>query len=191
MAEFEANFGETDRIRTAATKLHALNQGNRPAATYASEFRQISSVLEWNDAALMDQFHEGLRGDVKDMMIGFPDPQDLNELITLAIRCDNCLFEHHQERRAEFTPSTGVPLSILPSRVSGGVEPMQLDAVRFRQLSAAEKERRRTNHLCLYCGLSGHIVRNCPNKFRIASTSTSLNQTPTNVTSLNPNVQMQ
>ena len=73
---------------------------------------------------------------------------------------------------------------------------MQLDAVKFKQLSAAEKERRRANHLCLYCGLSGHMVRNCPNKFQVASTSAPLNQTPvsissTNVSSLNPNVQMQ
>jgi hypothetical protein len=78
----------------------------------------------------------------------------------------------------------------------GGVEPMQLDAVRFRQLSAAEKERCRANHLCLYCGLAGHIVRNCPNRFRIASASAPVNQAPvsapsTNVTSLNTNVQMQ
>ena len=73
---------------------------------------------------------------------------------------------------------------------------MQLDAVRFRQLSAAEKERRRANNLCLYCGLSEHMVQNCPNRFRVASTSAPLNQTPvnvssTNVTSLNHNVQMQ
>ena len=73
---------------------------------------------------------------------------------------------------------------------------MQLYAVRFRQLSAAEKERHRANNLCLYCGLSGHVVCNCPNQFQVASTSAPLNQTPVvvttaNVTSLNPNVQMQ
>ena len=196
MAEFEAIFGDTDGIRTATTKLRALKQGNHSAATYASEFCQIATALDWNDAALADQFRDGLRSEVKDMMIGFPDPQELNDAITLAVRCDNRLFEHRQERWAESVPAAVLP-SIPPPRINaGGVEPMQLDAVRFRQLSAAEKERHRANNLCLYCGLSGHIVRNCPNRFRVASMSAPLNQTPVsvpsaNVTLLNTNVQMQ
>ncbi len=192
MVEFEANFGDLDGIRTATTKLRALKQGNRPASTYASEFRQLSSVLEWNDAALIDQFRDGLRGDVKDLMIAHPDPRELNDAIALAIKCDNRLFERRQERKSESIPTPGFPLTTPSSRISvGGVEPMQLDAVRFRQLSVAERERRIANRLCLYCGLSGHIIRNCPSRLRVASTSVSSNQTPVNVASLNTNVQTQ
>src|ERR1035438_2871167 len=158
MVEFEAIFGDSDGIHTATTKLRALKQGNCPALTYASEFRQISSVLDWNDVALIDQFRDWLRSDVKDMLIGHPDPRELNDAITLTVKCDNRLFERCQERRSESVPTTGF-LTTPPSRINvGGVKPMQLDAVRFRQLSAAEKERQRASNLCLYCGLSGHVV---------------------------------
>ena len=108
MVEFEAIFGDSDGIRTATTKLRALKQGNYSASTYASKFRQISSVLDWNDAALTDQFHEGLQGEVKDMMIGHLDPCELNDAITLAVKCDNHLFERYQEHRSESAPTTGI-----------------------------------------------------------------------------------
>jgi hypothetical protein len=95
---FEASFGNTDKAHTAAVKISNLSQGNRPAAFYASEFQQIASDLEWDDAALMEQFRFGLRGDVKDLMLGFLDPVDLDNMTTVAIRCDNRLFERRQER---------------------------------------------------------------------------------------------
>ena len=93
MVEFEAIFGDSDRICTATTQLRALKQGNHSASTYASEFRQISSVLNWNDAALADQFRDGLQSDVKDLMIRFLTLEELNDAITLAVKCDNHLFE--------------------------------------------------------------------------------------------------
>lgn len=44
---------------------------------------------------------------------------------------------------------------------SGTSEPMQLGRT---QLSIEERDRRLRNNLCLYCGLSGHIKVQCPNK---------------------------
>jgi hypothetical protein len=41
---------------------------------------------------------------------------------------------------------------------------MQIDAVKFKPLTEAEKLRRRTNNMCLYCGNPGHIARQCPQK---------------------------
>ena len=40
------------------------------------------------------------------------------------------------------------------------------------RLTEEEKERRRRNNLCLYCGGSGHMVRNCPAKLRVAAVGT-------------------
>ena len=178
-AQFEATFGDTDKARTAAIKIRSLRQGNRPAASYASEFQQLACDLNWDDAALMDQFRSGLRGDVKDLLISFQDPADLNAAITMAIRCDNRLFERRQERQLEVTPmvgSTGTTMSPLPRlSPSQANDPMQVDAVQFKPLTNDEKERRCRNNLCLYCGGSGHMVRNCPLKLRIASVGTTPN----------------
>ena len=45
--------------------------------------------------------------------------------------------------------------------------PMEIDTTRRRgPLSEEEKQRRRTNRLCLYCGGPGHIAINCPHRPR-------------------------
>lgn len=45
---------------------------------------------------------------------------------------------------------------------------MEIDATRISRqrgpLSQAEKDRRRREGLCLYCGNSGHVANDCPNK---------------------------
>ena len=162
---------------SAAIKIRALHQGNRPASVYASEFQQLASDLTWDDSALMEQFRHGLRGEVKDLMLSFHDPVDLNALCVLAIRCDNRLFERRQERQLEAAhmvrPTVTMPTH-LPQLPSGSTnDPMHVDAVRFSRLTNEEKERRRQNNLCLYCGGSGHMVRNCPAKLRVAAVNTT------------------
>lgn len=174
---FEASFGETDKARTAAIKICSLHQGNQPASFYASEFQQLASDLTWDDAALMEQFHFGLRGDMKDLMLSFLDLENLNALTTLAIRCDNQLFEWRQECQLEVasmvgpTVNTPSPLPRLPPTLAN--DPMHVDAVRFSRLTNEEKERHWRNNLCLYCGGSGHMVRNCPLKLHIATVGTA------------------
>ena len=45
--------------------------------------------------------------------------------------------------------------------------PMEIDTTRRRGLlSEEEKQRCRTNRLCLYCGGPGHIAVNCPHRPR-------------------------
>ena len=59
-----------------------------------------------------------------------------------------------------------VPVSTRPAPIaprapnSDGTIPMVLDST--RSVSATERERRRINNLCFYCGLPGHSVMNCP-----------------------------
>ena len=49
----------------------------------------------------------------------------------------------------------------IPAQTSDGTVPMELGV---KHLSAAERERRRINHLCYYCGESNHNAVNCPAK---------------------------
>jgi hypothetical protein len=48
---------------------------------------------------LIDQFCYGLRDDVQNLFLTLADPSSFSEAITQAIRYDNRLFEHHQEKK--------------------------------------------------------------------------------------------
>jgi len=54
MVEFEAVFGDTNKVRTSANKLRRLQQGTRLATVYASKFRQLACDVNWGEAALID-----------------------------------------------------------------------------------------------------------------------------------------
>ena len=187
--EFKACFGDTDSVRTAINKIRTLRQGDQPASTYAANFRLIASDIPWDEQALMEQFRSGLRGDVKDLLLTFPeDPKSLTEAISRAIRCDNRLFERRSERqqqqqtRSRFMPSYASVTAQSPRQQYGPIPvqrqtrsatpmdsptPMEIDMTRRRgPLTDEEKQRRRANRLCLYCGGPGHIAIHCPHRPR-------------------------
>jgi hypothetical protein len=41
---------------------------------------------------------------------------------------------------------------------------MELDALKVKHITAEEKQRRRDNGLCLYCGGDNHFASACPAK---------------------------
>src|SRR5271154_5636719 len=59
------------------------------------------------------------------------------------------------------TTSTGTGGLKIPPTSPDGTVPMELGA---RHITAAERDRRRANKLCFYCGESGHSVFTCPKK---------------------------
>ena len=72
-------------------------------------------------------------------------------------------------RQTNPTPTT--------TSTSSGIVPMDVDATRQSRprgpLSEAEKERRRKNNLCFYCGEGSHLFKNCPKKNPAAPASRS------------------
>ena len=175
--EFQENFGDTDSVRTTINKIRRLRQGDRPASAYAADFRLLACDIPWDEEALMDQFRYGLRNDVKDLLLTFhEDPRSLTEAVSRAVRCDNRLFERRSERQlmsrqktdqtyasiVASTPTSTTQTHMIPS---SGPSPMEIDVTRRRgPLSEAEKQRRRANRLCLYCGGPGHIAITCPHR---------------------------
>ena len=178
--EFQACFGDTDSMRTTINKIRRLRQGDRPASAYAADFRLLACDIPWDEEALMDQFRQGLRNDVKDLLLTFhEDPKSLTEAISRAVRCDNRLFERRSERQQWSRPrseQTYASVTSLPTSKTmqvpistpiSGPTPMEIDSTRRRgPLTETEKQRRRANRLCLYCGGLGHIAINCPHRPR-------------------------
>ena len=81
-----ANFGDTDSMRTVVNKIRRLRQGDCPAFAYAADFRLLACDIPWDEEALMDQFHQDLRNDVKDLLLTFhDDPKSLSEAISRAV----------------------------------------------------------------------------------------------------------
>ena len=199
LEEFEATFGDTDRRRTSLTKLYSLHQGKRPVSVYASEFRQLSCDVQWDDQALCDHFRRGLRSDVKNLLLNFPEPTSLSQAIKQAVSCDNRLFELRQEEWAtsklssflHAKPMVHPQVTARSSPMKSFNDPMPMEMDRARApLTAAERHHRRTKGLCLYCGDSNHLIRFCPLKSNLRQVSRD-NPTHRSQHSGNDNVQPQ
>ena len=157
--EFKACFGDTDSVRTAINKIRTLRQGDQPASTYASNFRLIASDIPWDEQALMEQFRSGLRSDVKDLLLTFPeDPKSLTEAISRAVRCDNRLFERRSERqqqqtRSRFTPTYASVTAQSPrqqyNELSQRVHELELALVSLRQQASNSQNLFKEPKICL------------------------------------------
>ena len=143
---------------------------------YATNFRLLACDIPWDEAALMDQFRQGLRNDVKDLLLTFhEDPESLTEAISRAVRCDNHLFEQHSEHRQMlrrqleqmYASLATMPPQVTRAIMRDGPTPMEIESTQRQwPLSDATKQWRRAHRLCLYCGGPRHIAVNCPHKPR-------------------------
>lgn len=185
--EFKKVFGDSEIIETARHKLKTLKQTG-PATSYATEFRRYAAYLHYSDEALRHLFFDGLKEDVKDKILTPNNAHSIDILVDTAIKWDNLLF---QRRRTYSTQSRPVattrvdniftrprPINnvfrptIMPSSspAQSTHTPMEIDAVRprFAPLTQEEKDHRRKNNLCMYCGKAGHIANDCKAKINPA-----------------------
>lgn len=86
--------------REAAWGLLKLKQGRRRVTEYVINFLALSSGSDWNDEALCDVFHQGLREEIKDELSTCDAPKDLVELETLAARINLRLYERRLEKNS-------------------------------------------------------------------------------------------
>jgi Retrotransposon gag protein/Zinc knuckle len=121
-----------------------------------------------------------------------PYPQTLLEMVAAAIRLDNRESEKIRDRKTmagysstqssrprqaagtqqltaapssqpRSTPQTTPTVQISPPVTSNdGTTPMELDYVEKKRITEAERDRRRTLKLCMYCAEPGHFRRDCP-----------------------------
>ena len=84
----------------------------------------------------------------------------------MATRLDNRIHErrgdqgkHRRGNHYRAPVQNHVPVSVSQSHST----PMEIDGT-FKKLTDEEKQRRKTNNLCLYCGDSGHRRDSCPKR---------------------------
>ena len=168
-AELRKVFGAVSRGPDPSGGLAELHQGDRTVADYALEFRTRARLSDWNEAAQCEVFLSGLAEYVKDELISFDLPANLDGLVELTSRVDRRIQARRQERRKGETDRRGctrrraspAATSITPGSQPVEAEPMEVGRT---SLTREERERRHRGGLCLYCGQAGHFISRCPVK---------------------------
>ncbi|OMH80133.1 Retrotransposon-derived protein PEG10, partial [Zancudomyces culisetae] len=174
-------FGDPNPIENADRAIRQLRQTTSVAA-YATEFRRLQMLIDWNQPPLISQFLSGLKYNVSQELNRREPIEDIDTLISTAIQIDNRLFSHPQRRQPPVNPTATMPPkptaynpfaspvsapSTTPPANSDGPQPMDLStasSTRRPPLTPAQRAYRIENNLCLYCGGNDHFNINCPKK---------------------------
>jgi hypothetical protein len=148
-------FGDIEEERTAERGLQNLKQKGA-ATSYTAEFQQLATRTQWGEAALQAQYYKGLKDHVKDEISRSDKPDDLSELIAMAVKIDNRAYERSLEKRGTYSHSYKKE----HPKKNKYHSPMELDATTKgkKPLSKEEMDKRRKNKLCFECGLPGHMA---------------------------------
>ena len=142
------------------------------------------AVLQWVDGDMIVHcVIDGLMSNLKDKITqSGSNLISLGDLVRFIIPLNNRLFQHKQERKREtkdaVKPSTIGNSSVAlfthyaqptktPTVASTNIAQPQPNMPKFEQklrglLTPEEKQYRRDNGLCHYCGGKDHILENCP-----------------------------
>lgn len=122
----------------------------------------------WADPALRGVFYQSLNDSIKDHLCTQPETHTFEELVNAALRSDTRLKERHQERashprKSPLRPTQGTaqhssPQLALEHPSGPPEEPMQMG---HSKLLPEERQRRRAEGACFYCGKPGHLVNQC------------------------------
>ena len=165
--EFEKVFDRRTATLSADRELLDLRQGKKDLVSYLTSFNRLIAETSWPEEKRAALFYQGLKEELKDVLAQIdPQPTSCVELINLTLRLDHRLTERGMDKRKgergfprnERQREVGVP-------VETGTEPMEVGSV-HSPLSKEERDLRRRNGLCLYCGKKGHFIRECTSKPR-------------------------
>ncbi|KAJ1088807.1 hypothetical protein NDU88_001962 [Pleurodeles waltl] len=160
--EFERVFDHRTVTQSADRELLDLRQGNQDLVSSLANFNRLVAKTSWPEEKQVVLFYKGLKEELKDILAQIdPQPTDCQELINLVLRLVHRLAERKgirkkiekyswrvHDNRDSRTPKERTP------------EPMEIGTIR-RPLTKDEKDLRRKNGQCLYCGRKGAILPNC------------------------------
>ncbi|KAJ1138387.1 hypothetical protein NDU88_004774 [Pleurodeles waltl] len=142
-----------------------LRQGNQDLVSYLANFNRLVAETSWPEEKQAVLFYMGLKEELKYIIAQIdPQPTDCQDLINLLLRLDHRLTE----RRGTSKKTGKYYLHVHDNRDSRTQkertpEPIEIGTIR-RPLTKEEKDLRRKNGQCLYCGRNGHFAKECPIK---------------------------
>ncbi|ETE61034.1 Retrotransposon-derived protein PEG10, partial [Ophiophagus hannah] len=123
--QLRAIFEDPVRAHMANRQLRELRQGQGSLTDYIADFRVVTQDLKWNEAALIDQFQEGLLSELLDELVHTECPCTLQELMHLCLRIDARLQQRQAQRQME---TASAPIKKAAPLEVPLDEPMQLVA---------------------------------------------------------------
>ena len=142
---------------------------------YFMEFNCLASHIQWDDHALLRQAYKGLARRIKNEMVHHDCPVTLLDLCKLIQAIDYHYWERKAEIMREANPMSKVnpkgdpKVTSNPEAASKGKAPENLkpspDLIgklgKDGKLTPQEHQCCMDNSLCLFCGKTGHIAKEC------------------------------
>jgi len=175
-------FGNNDATFVANHRLRTIKQKRiGDIQHYIMEFNRYADDSSWNEEAKMDAFLDGLQDQIATRILEmFPGPRSLFAMQTIASRIDSRISNHRNFNNLTNRQNNNNSNTRNNFKRNAGKKPFQSKPNKTHgPLSKEEKERRRKENLCLYCGSTDHQLDNCPikNRKRNNNNSTSSNTT--------------
>ncbi|KAK3506694.1 hypothetical protein QTP70_015432 [Hemibagrus guttatus] len=156
---FKEVFGKPSWDSSVGEELCKLQQGTLMVTEYAIQFRTLAAKSGWNEQALLAASRQGLSPQVRLHLAAHEDAIGLERLIQLSIRVatrmQSCVHRSQDQsrpyNRRDRPEPVGPPEPALEPRQRGTTH-----------LNPAERQRRLTQSLCLYCGDPWHARPACP-----------------------------
>lgn len=168
------HWGDPDEKGNAKREMRKLRQQGS-ASEFFLKFNQLVAILGWSPDSeiLVENAIDKLAGELKDEIVrqGELEVSSIDQLMDFVVPLDNRLREREKEKRELQASTQKFPRNTnpnmpkhSPSQNATGIQTNNPPPHRIGPLSSEEKDRRRANKLCMYCGDAGHPVDTCPKK---------------------------
>lgn len=166
------HWGDPDEKGNAKREMRKLRQQGS-ASDFFLKFNQLVAILGWSPESeilvenAIDKLDEGLKDEI--VRKGGLEVSSIDDLMDFVIPLDNRIREREKEKR-EARPSYQRSSFRTPIVQTTPIAPQALQTTASTQhfrpgpLPNEEKDRRRSNNLCMYCGNPDHITDACPKK---------------------------
>ena len=150
---------------------------------YFMEYNRLASHIQWGDYALLRQAYKGLARCIKNEMVHHDQPITLQDLHKLIQAIDHHYWEWKAEVTCEANPmsrvdprndlKTGKNLKAAPKgKAPENLKPspdLTRKLGKDGKLTPLEHQCHMDNSLCLFCGNTGHIAKECLKSLAIAA----------------------
>ena len=187
--ELRTNFGSIDPTGNAEEELDALcMKDNQKILKYNVEFNRLAARVRWGDSALRHRYYKGLPDCIKDILAQSSKHDTLIELKSAAQIIDARYWECNREKSqgdssshksdnkahdkkksssqsqqsASSNTSQSKPTASTSATTSAPKKNNILSKLgKDGKLTPQERKRRMDNSLCMFCGATGHIAKDC------------------------------
>lgn len=183
--QMKIQFGDAERQRKALDQIRHLRQGNRTFEDLLADFNRLlleAGGYKWDDGLKKGMLQDALSLNMKKHMISITEANTFGEYCVqvksiadryeAVQRIEKASRSRYGSSTANRTPAQHSFQTANRDTSDPLTEPMDWEPThsrtdagerrRAKWVDDTQYERRKKEHLCLRCGASGHIIRNCP-----------------------------